>query len=69
MRAQEAERAVGLKEEEIAQLEARMADPDLYADAQQAAEINRAYQKAQAELPLLYEQWEQAEAALGSEDE
>ena len=34
-----------------------------------AAEINRAYQKAQAELPLLYEQWEQAEAALGSEDE
>ena len=69
VRAQEAERAVGLKEEEIAQLEARMADPDLYADAQQAAEINRAYQKAQAELPLLYEQWEQAEAALGSEDE
>ena len=69
MRAQEAERAVGLKEEEIAQLEAQMADPELYANAQRAAEINRAYQKAQAELPLLYEQWEQAEAALGSEDE
>lgn len=69
VRAQEAERAVGLKEEEIAQLEAQMADPDLYADAQRAAEINRAYQKAQAELPLLYEQWEQAEAALGGEDE
>ena len=69
VRAQEAERAVGLKEEEIAQLEAQMADPDLYADAQRAAEINRAYQKAQAELPLLYEQWEQAEAALSGEDE
>ena len=69
VRAQEAERAVGLKEEEIAQLEAQMADPELYANAQRAAEINRAYQKAQAELPLLYEQWEQAEAALGSEDE
>ena len=69
VRAQEAERAVGLKEEEIAQLEAQMADPELYANAQRAAEINRAYQKAQAELPLLYEQWEQAEAALVSEDE
>ena len=46
-----------------------MADPELYANAQRAAEINRAYQKAQAELPLLYEQWDQAEAALGSEDE
>ena len=69
VRAQEAERAVGQKEEEIAQLEAQMADPDLYADAGKFAEINRAYQKAQAELPLLYEQWEQAEAALGGEDE
>ena len=69
VRAQEAERAVGQKEEEIAQLEAQMADPDLYADAGRFAEINRAYQKAQAELPLLYEQWEQAEAALGGEDE
>ena len=69
VRAQEAERAVGLKEEEIAQLEAQLADPDLYADAQRAADISRVYQKAQAELPLLYEQWEQAEAALGGEDE
>ena len=69
VRAQEAERAVGQKEEEIARLEAQMADPDLYADAGKFAEINRAYQKAQAELPLLYEQWEQAEAALGGEDE
>ena len=69
VRAQEAERAVGLKEEEIAHLEAQLADPDLYDDAQRAADISRAYQKAQAELPLLYEQWEQAEAALGGEDE
>ena len=69
VRAQEAERAVGQKEEEIAQLEAQMSDPDLYADAGKFAEINQAYQKAQAELPLLYEQWEQAEAALGGEDE
>ena len=69
VRAQEAERAVGLKEEEIAHLEAQLADPDLYADAQRAADISRAYQKAQAELPLLYEQWEQAEAALGGEEE
>ena len=69
VRAQEAEKAVGLKEEEIAQYEAMLADPDLYADAQKAAEVNRAYQKAQEDLLLLYEQWEQAEAAMQGEED
>ena len=68
VQAQEAEKAVGLKEEEIAGLEAQMADPNIYADAKQAAEINRAYQKAQSELALLYTRWEEAEAALSGED-
>ena len=68
VQAQEAEKAVGLKEEEIAELEAQMADPNIYADAKQAAEINRAYQKAQSELALLYTRWEEAEAALSGED-
>lgn len=67
-RAQEAEKAVGLKEEQIAQLEAQMSDPDLYADAQRAAAVQRDYQKAQEELAALYEQWEQAEAALSGEE-
>lgn len=66
-RAQEAEKAVGLKEAQIAELEAQMADPALYADARQAASVQRAYQQAQGELASLYEQWEQAEAALEGE--
>ena len=68
IRAQEAEKAVGVKEEEIAELEAQMADPSLYSDAQKSADVQRAYQKAQQALQTLYEQWEAAEAALSQEE-
>ena len=67
VRAQEAEKAVGAKEEEIADLEAQMADPNLYADAERAAEVQKAYQQAQSDLSRLYEEWEAAEAALQEE--
>ena len=67
LRAQEAEKAVGVKEAEIAELEAQMADPDLYADSRHSAEVQRAYQQAQNELARLYEEWESAEAALQQE--
>ena len=68
IRAQEAEKAVGVKEAEIAELEAQMADPSLYSDAQKSADVQRAYQKAQQALQTLYEQWEAAEAALPQEE-
>lgn len=68
IRAQEAEKAVGIKETEIAELEAQMADPSLYSDAQKSADVQRAYQKAQQALQTLYEQWEAAEAALSQEE-
>ena len=68
IRAQEAEKAVGAKEAEIAELEAQMADPSLYSDAQKSADVQRAYQKAQQALQTLYEQWEAAEAALSQEE-
>lgn len=68
IRAQEAEKAVGVKEAEIAELEAQMADPSLYSDAQKSADVQRAYQKAQQVLQTLYEQWEAAEAALSQEE-
>ena len=68
IRAQEAEKAVGVKEAEIAELEAQMADPSLYSDAQKPADVQRAYQKAQQALQTLYEQWEAAEAALSQEE-
>lgn len=68
IRAQEAEKAVGVKETEIAELEAQMADPSLYSDAQKSADVQRAYQKAQQALQTLYEQWEAAETALSQEE-
>lgn len=68
IRVQEAEKAVGVKEAEIAELEAQMADPSLYSDAQKSADVQRAYQKAQQALQTLYEQWEAAEAALSQEE-
>lgn len=68
IRAQEAEKSVGVKEAEIAELEAQMADPSLYSDAQKSADVQRAYQKAQQALQTLYEQWEAAEAALSQEE-
>ena len=66
-RAQEAEKAVGAKEAEIAELEAQMADPALYSDPQRAADVQRAYQAAQQALQMLYEEWEATEAALQEE--
>ena len=63
-RAQEAEKAIGVKDEEIAQMEAQMADPALYADAEKAAAVQKSYQQAQRDLQALYEAWEEAEAAL-----
>jgi len=67
VRAQEAEKAVGIKEEEIAKLEEQMSDPDLYTDVKRAAEVQKIYQQAQNELAQLYEAWENAEAALQEE--
>jgi len=67
VRAQEAEKAISVKEEEIAMLEEQMADPDLYSDNKKAAEVQKAYQQAQNDLARLYEEWEAAEAALQEE--
>ncbi len=67
LRAQQAEKAVSAKESEIAGLEAQMADPALYQDPGRAANVQKAYSQAQEELQRLYEQWEEAEAALSEE--
>lgn len=67
-RAQEAEKAIGLKEEEIAQMEVQMSDPSLYTDTEKAAAVQKSYQQAQRDLQALYETWEEAEAALQEAD-
>lgn len=63
-RAHDAEKAVIIQEEKIAQLEVEMADPTLYQDSVRATKVQKAYKNAQTELQRLYEEWEQAEALL-----
>ena len=57
-----AEDAVAKAEEEAAELEARLADPDTYADADKAAQLAREYQQKKDEIDRLYQAWEELEA-------
>ncbi len=52
------EQSVGEKEEAKEKLEAKMADPDLYAKPKEFQQTMEAVQKAQAELKSLYKRWE-----------
>ena len=62
--AQNAERAVAAKEQEIEEMETRLADPALYTDRGQAAAVQKKYQEAKEKLTELYAAWEAAEEAL-----
>lgn len=57
-----AEDAVSRAEEEAAELEARLADPDTYADADKAAQLAKEYQQKKDEIDRLYQAWEELEA-------
>ena len=52
------EQTVAEKEQAKEALEAKMADPDLYARPREFQETMEAVQKAQAELKSLYKRWE-----------
>ncbi|HYE57623.1 MAG TPA: ABC transporter C-terminal domain-containing protein, partial [Rhodothermales bacterium] len=54
------------KEEEKAALEARLADPALYADATAFRAATEAYETIQRELAALYTAWEQTAEALAT---
>ncbi|MGN0779908.1 MAG: ribosomal protection-like ABC-F family protein [Aristaeellaceae bacterium] len=59
----QAEEAVTRAEEEAAELEAALADPDTYQDADKAARLAKAYQQKKDEIDLLYQAWEALESA------
>ena len=48
-------------EEEAADMEARMADPDTYADPEKAAALAKAYQAKKDAIDALYQKWEELE--------
>ena len=64
MALREAEEAVARAEQEAADLEAALAAPETYADAEEAARLAKAYQQKKDEIDRLYEAW----AALESEE-
>ena len=57
-----AEKDIAEQEREIAGLEARMADPETYQNAETAAALSRQYKEAQERLEALYERWESLES-------
>ena len=60
------EKDIAAKEEEIATLEARMGDPELYRDPEAAQKVAEAHKQAQEDLEALYEEWSEMEETQGS---
>ena len=59
---EKAEAAVAWAEEEAAALEATLADPATYQDADKAARLAKEYQQKKDEIDRLYQAWEALEA-------
>ena len=57
----QAEADVLKAEEEAAALEAALAEPDTYADAEKAARLAKEYQQKKDEIDRLYQRWEELE--------
>ncbi|MGN0793248.1 MAG: ABC-F family ATP-binding cassette domain-containing protein [Aristaeellaceae bacterium] len=60
-----AEKAIAAAEDEAAELEAQLADPATYQDADRASQLARAYQAKKEEIERLYARWEELEAEEG----
>ena len=57
-----AEAAIAKAEDEAADIEAQLADPATYQDADLAAQLAKAYQQKKDEIDRLYARWEEMEA-------
>lgn len=57
-----AEKAIAAAEDEAAEMEAQLADPATYQDAEQAAKLAKAYQMKKDEIERLYAEWEELSA-------
>jgi len=61
---EEAEREIGRLEGRKAELEVRMADPDLYGDQEQWSAVSREYGQVERQLERAYQRWEEAQQAI-----
>ena len=59
-----AEAAIAKAEEEAMELEAQLADPATYQDADRATALAKAYQQKKEEIERLYARWEEMEAEM-----
>jgi len=57
-----AEKAIAVAEDEAAGIEAMLADPATYQDAEKAAQLAKDYQAKKEEIERLYARWEELEA-------
>ncbi len=58
MKFSELEAAIMEREEKLAQLEAQLADPAVYADGEKVRRVRAEYEAVKAELPALNQEWE-----------
>ena len=63
---EEAEAEVEKLETRKKELEAQMADPELYGDQERWAEVSREYAQVQRHLDRAYERWEEAQEAMAA---
>ena len=59
---QQAEAAIARAEEEAEAMEAQLAAPETYQNAEKATELSRAYQQKKEEIERLYQRWETLES-------
>ncbi len=59
---QQAEAAIAHAEEEAEAMEAQLAAPETYQNAEKATELSRAYQQKKEEIERLYQRWEALES-------
>ncbi len=64
---EEAERQVVRQEERIGKLEAELANPDVYEDANRVKELNALYETARGQLAELYTKWEEVAEQLAAQ--
>ena len=61
---QNLEREIASKEEELSSVESSLADPEVYAQADEAKRLTNSYQSLKNELSRMYESWEQMAGAI-----
>jgi ATP-binding cassette subfamily F protein 3 len=54
------ENEIALEEERLVKLEAALAEPDIYRDAQRLKDAMNAFEDAKAKMAALYEHWEES---------